>query len=61
MLLEIENLTLLYGRIEALHYDFASQSDRFVGIAPSSIPSAAWKGLDSGDTVVRAGISLRFN
>ncbi len=56
---EMKLLPFVSGRIEALHYDYSSgATDLQVGL-PAAAISASSRGLD--ETVVRAGISLRFN
>ncbi len=55
---EIKILPFVSARVEALRYDFSSQSSRFVDIIPTGLSS---KSIDLDETVVRAGLSLRFN
>jgi outer membrane immunogenic protein len=59
--IEMKVLPNLSARIEALHYDFSSQDARFRDALPSSIAGTARKGIDLDETVVRAGLTLRFN
>jgi outer membrane immunogenic protein len=57
--LEMKLLPYITGRIEALHYDFSSANPNFRVAIPAGFTALTNRGLD--ETVVRAGISLRFN
>lgn len=59
--IELKILPFLSARLEALHYDYSSQSAKFLDNAPGGIPAAAWRRIDFDETVVRAGLSLRLN
>lgn len=58
---EVKVLPFVSARLEALHYDFSSQSDRFRDTLPASLSAGALRSIDLDETVVRAGLSLRFN
>ncbi len=58
---EIKLLPFVSARVEALHYDYSAQGDRFQDALPASLSAAARSGLNLDETVVRAGLSLRFN
>lgn len=58
---EMKVLPFVSARIEALHYDYAAQGNSFSDALPASVAATARKGLDLDETVVRAGVSLRFN
>ena len=49
------------ARVEALRYDYSAQSGNFAGAFPGAISAAARNGINADETVVRAGVSLRFN
>jgi outer membrane immunogenic protein len=55
---EFRILPKLDVRLEALHYDFSGQGPAWVN-SPATAPAAL--GDATGDTVVRAGLSLRLN
>ena len=58
---ELKILPFVSARLEALRYDYSSQSARFGDAIPAGISSGAWKNINLDETVVRAGLSLRFN
>ncbi|MEQ1611255.1 MAG: outer membrane beta-barrel protein [Hyphomicrobiaceae bacterium] len=59
--IEMKVLPFVSARVEALHYDFTAQGKSFSSALPGSIGAAARSGLDLDETVVRAGLSIRFN
>ena len=58
---EMKLLPFASVRLEALRFDFDDQSERFLPPPSSGLAEKLWKGLDTGETIVRAGVSLRLN
>lgn len=59
--IEMKVLPFVSARVEALHYDFSAQGKSFADALPASISAATRNGLNVDETVVRAGVSIRFN
>lgn len=59
--LEMKLLPYVSARIEALRYDFSDQAREFRGLMPATLPATNWNALNVDETVVRAGLSIRFN
>lgn len=58
---EMKLLPFVSARVEALRYDYSAQGKSFADTLPASISAASRNGLNLDETVVRAGISIRFN
>lgn len=58
---EIKLLPFVSARVEALHYDYSAQGARFQDALPASLSATARSNLNLDETVVRVGLSLRFN
>ena len=59
--IEVKVLPFISARVEALHFDYSEQSREFSSAIPAGLSSGTWKGLGLDETVVRAGLSVRFN
>jgi hypothetical protein len=59
--LEMKVLPFVSARVEALRYDYSAQGKSFADALPSSISAAGRNGINVDETVVRAGVSIRFN
>ena len=58
--IEMRVLPQIALRLEALRYDFSAESRSLAGVGALVPPATSLKGLDLDQTVVRAGVSLRF-
>ena len=59
--IEYRFLPGIVGHIEALHYDYSIASQSWAAAPTKSLPAFSTPELSAQDTVVRVGVSLRFN
>ncbi len=59
--IEFKPLPYIAVRLEGLRYDFSHDASDVIKSLPAGVSSSMLKGLGGDETVVRAGVSLRFN